>query len=482
VIGAHLVEDVRGAEAALMASLPDGTLMQRAAGALAARCARLLAGPYGARVVLLVGGGDNGGDALYAGARLARRGARVDAVLVVPDRAHGGGLRALRAAGGRAVLAPDADVLLRRADLVVDGLLGIGGHGGLRGDAVPLADTARETAGLVVAVDLPSGVEPDTGEVVGPHVRADVTVTFGTRKVAHVVDPAAAASGYVVDVDIGLAPLLPAPAVEVLESVDVAGRLPLPGRTSDKYSRGVVGVAAGSPSYAGAAVLATGGAVRGGAGMVRYAGTGSAADLVRARWPETVVAEGRVQAWTVGSGLGSGEDTAAAVGRALADDVPVLVDADGLAHLPDRVGPRVLLTPHAGELARMLGVSRSDVEARRLRHAREAARRWDACVLLKGATTVVVAPDGRIRANPTGTPVLATAGSGDVLAGLGGAMLAGGLDPLEAGSLAAYVHGLAGQVAAERSGAPSAQDLLAALPEALRRLGDVPVGVRPTAP
>jgi hydroxyethylthiazole kinase-like uncharacterized protein yjeF len=460
VIGVFSVRHVRLAESELMARLPEGALMQRAAAALAAQCARVLGGPYGANVALLVGAGDNGGDALYAGARLARRGARVDAVLLRADRAHPGGLAALRDAGGRVSNRPVRSIA--RADLVVDGMLGIGGRGGLREDAARLAEITEDRGGLVVAVDLPSGIEPDTGETPGPHVRADITVTFGARKIGLVVDPAAAAAGRIVDVDIGLGPFLPRPMVQVLDDADVAALLPVPDRGADKYRRGVVGVLAGSPEYTGAAVLSVGGAVRGGAGMVRY--PGGAADAVRARWPEVVAAPGRVQAWVIGPGMG--ESHRAAIAKALAEGVPVIVDADGLRHVPARFDTPALLTPHAGELARLLEVPREDVEARRLHFAGAAARRWNATVLLKGSTTLVVAPDGRVRANPTGTPALATAGSGDVLSGLAGALLASGLDPFDAGSVAAYVHGLAGRLAARTAAYPSASDVLDALPRA----------------
>jgi hydroxyethylthiazole kinase-like uncharacterized protein yjeF len=468
VIGAHPVQQVRAAEAELMATLPAGSLMQRAAAGLAARCAQLLDGPYGARVTLLVGAGDNGGDALFAGARLARRGARVTAVLPRPDRAHAEGLTALRAAGGTVADSPKRGI--SGADLVIDGLLGIGGSGGLRSDSAQLATLAAERAGLVVSVDLPSGVDPDTGELPGDHIVADVTVTFGTRKIALVVDPGAAAAGRVEDVDIGLAPYLPKPPVEVLERADVRRLLPVAARNADKYARGVVGVVAGSAEFGGAAVLSTGGAVRGGAGMVRYVGSDAVVRAVQRRWPESVAGEGRVQAWVVGPGLGSDAVGGRRLDEALSDEVPVVVDADGLRFLPDRLDVPALLTPHAGELARMLETTREDVEARRLHHARSAAARWNTVVLLKGSTTLVVAPDGRVRANPTGTPALATAGSGDVLAGLAGALLGAGLNPVDAGSVAAYVHGVAGQLATRITPYPSATTLLDVLPDALQRL------------
>ncbi|MEU9224747.1 NAD(P)H-hydrate dehydratase [Streptomyces massasporeus] len=471
---AYSVETVRNAERELMARLPEGALMQRAAAGLAAACADLLGRVYGSRVVLLVGSGDNGGDALYAGARLARRGAGVTAVLLAPERAHAAGLAALRRAGGRVAGAGDGEVLVEGADLVVDGIVGIGGKGGLRPDAVPLAAAAGRSRGAVVAVDLPSGVDADTGEVHGHAVRADLTVTFGTHKPGLLIDPAREYAGSVRLVDIGLE--LPAePELEALQHEDVARLLPVPGAESDKYRRGVVGIAAGSARYPGAAVLAVSGALRGGAGAVRY--VGPAGDAVIARFPETLVSDqgpkhaGRVQAWVVGPGAG---DDAATVAEVLAADVPVLIDADGLRLADAEVvrGRRAptLMTPHAGEAAALLGVERGEVEGGRLAAARELARRYGATVLLKGSTTLVAdSGGGAVRVNPTGTGWLATAGSGDVLSGLGGSLLAAGLSAVDAGSVGAYLHGLAGRLAAD--GAPvGAHDVADAVPGAWRNV------------
>ncbi|MGY1546590.1 NAD(P)H-hydrate dehydratase [Streptomyces sp. MN6] len=495
---AYSVETVRAAERELMARLPEGALMQRAAAGLAAACADVLGRVYGSRVVLLVGSGDNGGDALYAGARLARRGAGVRAVLLAPGRAHAGGLAALRRAGGSVVEAgaggpAGASVvrLVEQADLVVDGIVGIGGKGGLREEAVPLAEAARRGRGAVVAVDLPSGVDADTGEVRGAAVRADVTVTFGAYKPGLLIDPAREYAGVVRFVDIGLELGLPGGAgagagaaqVEALQHADVARLLPVPAAESDKYRRGVVGIAAGSARYPGAAVLAVAGALRGGAGAVRY--VGPAGGAVLARHPETLVSErgparaGRVQAWVVGPGAG---DDAATVGEVLAADVPVLIDADGLRLAEVGAvrgrgarGVPTLMTPHAGEAAALLGVEREVVESGRLAAARELAGRYGAAVLLKGSTTVVAEAGGggAVRVNPTGTPWLATAGSGDVLSGLGGSLLAAGLSAVDAGSAAAYLHGLAGRFAAE--GAPvSAEDVAGRIPEAWRSVVRAP--------
>ncbi|MFE5482151.1 NAD(P)H-hydrate dehydratase [Streptomyces sp. NPDC056527] len=468
---AYRVETVRAAEAELMATLPEDALMRRAAAGLAAACFSLLGRGhvYGARVVLLVGSGDNGGDALYAGARLARRGAGVTAVLL-GSRAHERGLAALLAAGGR--VTEDPYEALAAADLVLDGITGIGGRGGLRPDAVPVARAARGSDAAVVAVDLPSGVDADSGTVAGEALRADATVTFGAYKPGLLIDPAREYAGALRLVDIGLGEYLPSvPELQALQHEDVAGMLPAPGAESDKYRRGVVGVVAGSARYPGAAVLAVAGALRGGAGAVRY--VGPAADAVIARFPETLVHSGppakagRVQAWVVGPGLGDGPGVA----DVLASDVPVLVDADGLRELDasvvrGRTAP-TLLTPHAGEAAALLGVSRDSVESERLSAVRELAARYGATVLLKGSTTLVAEGSGPVRVNPTGTSWLATAGSGDVLSGLAGSLLAAGLRALDAASVAAYLHGLAARRAS--AGAPiAAGDVAAALPDAWR--------------
>ena len=452
---AHTVEQVRSAEAALMSRLPEGALMQQAAVGLAVAVADLLGRVYAARVLLLVGPGDNGGDALWAGAMLARRGAHVEAVLLA-DAAHASGLAALRASGGRVVEVADA----QRPEVVVDGIVGIGGRPGLRPNAV--AALERFADATVVAVDVPSGVDVDTGHLEGPHVRADLTVTFGTHKVAHLVDPAASACGVVHLVDLGLE--LPPAEVEALQPDDVAALVPVPGGFDHKYTRGVVGVRAGSDTYPGAAVLCTSAAVSGLVGMVRY--LGSAADAVRARHPEVVVSDGRVQAWVVGSG--GGADAEQALADAVADEVPLVVDADALVHVEPGLRDAVL-TPHAGELARMLGVDREQVESDQLGFARRAAWEYDAVVVLKGRHTLVVRPDGRVRVTTSGVPWLAVAGAGDVLAGVIGSLLAAGLDPFDAASAGSWLHGAAATLASD-GGPLTASAVADALPGVVRGL------------
>ena len=473
--------DVRAAEKALMATLPEGTLMQRAAAGLARRCALLLAeegGVYGARVLLLVGSGDNGGDTLYAGAALARRGAQVRAILLRPDRVHLAGLAALRAAGGFTVRD-----LPERADLVLDGIVGIGASGGLREPAVGLVARLGDLRGrsghrpAVVAVDVPSGVAVDTGDLPGEAVTADVTVTFGCLKPAHVVGPAAVRCGQVELIDIGLGPVLRAdPAVHVPDAADIAGWWPTTGAESDKYTRGVVGIATGSARYPGAALLSVSGALAGPTGMVRYAGS-AYADVVRAH-PSVVAvnkvgAAGRVQAWVCGSGLGTDDESRTTLRSVLATAVPVVLDADALTLLVDgshaedlRRDAPLVITPRDGEFKRLAGESPG---ADRVGAACRLAAWINAVVLLKGDRTIVATPGGEAWANPTGSSALATAGSGDVLAGLLGSLLAGGLPAERAAVAAAYVHGLAGRWAAEH-GPVTSPDVAAALRPALAAL------------
>ncbi len=402
-----------------MAVVPAGALMQRAAAGLGAACAGLLGQVYGARVVVLAGSGDNGGDALFAGALLARRGAQVTAI-AAGSRLHEGGLAALIGTGGRTAdsaggaIGTRARSAIEAADLIIDGLTGIGGHGGLREPAATLAglaELARTDGAVVVAVDLPSGVDAGTGEVQGAAIHADVTVTFGTWKPGLLIDPGASKAGAAQLIDIGLGPYLSEPAVIALQSADVAAVLPEPSAESDKYRRGVLGVLAGSERYTGAAVLAVGAAIYGGAGMVRLVSAAQAVEVVRQRWPEALLTQigtgpapellesaGRVQAWVAGPGMGTDPLAADRLAAALATDLPVLVDADGITILAERPDllPRTaptLITPHAGELARLLGSDRGDIEARRLHYATSAAAKLGVTVLLKGSTTVIAEPD-----------------------------------------------------------------------------------------
>lgn len=500
---AFSVAQIREAEELAMAQLPPDALMQRASFGLATHCAQLLKAQRGAvvgsRVVVLAGSGNNGGDALWSAALLAQRGVAVTALLLA-QKYHEAGAAALLRAGGRVEsldLATHAQVL-NAADLILDGILGIGGSGALRPAAAEVAAVAAASAATVVAVDLPSGVNADTGAVADAAavIVADETVTFGCLKPGLLVSPGADVSGRVTLIDIGL-PLaqVGSPTVRQVVDADAAALLPKPGPRDDKYSRGVVGVVAGSVPYPGAGVMCSGSARLGGAGMVRYAG--AAPDPVISRWPEVVVANGgpadagQVQAWIVGPGAGVDSHARARLVEALQSDVGVVVDADGLTlvasdhELRDMIGARraegltTILTPHAGEFARFgFSLARGE-DADRIAAVKAAAASLGAVVLLKGHETIVAEPGGVTFVNTVSDSALATAGSGDVLSGLLGSMLAAEiarnetLDFVSAGELAAsaaLVHGVAGTLAASNDQPVTAEDVLTAVPEAIAQL------------
>ncbi|BBZ35060.1 NAD(P)H-hydrate dehydratase [Mycolicibacterium confluentis] len=448
----YSADAIRAAEAPLLASLPDGALMRRAAFGLATAIARELrersGGIAGRRVCAVVGSGDNGGDALWAATFLRRRGAAADAVLLRPDHTHPAALRAFLAAGGRVVQS-----IGPATDLVIDGVVGISGSGPLRPDA---AAVFASTSAPVVAVDIPSGVDVHTGAVTGPAVRPVLTVTFGGLKPVH----ALADCGRVELIDIGLD--LPPTDVRSLEAADVRRLWPVPGRADDKYTQGVTGVLAGSHTYPGAAILCAGAAVATHSGMVRYAGT-AAAEVV-SHWPEVIAVDdfadaGRVQAWVVGPGFGTDDASAATLRDVLAVDLPVIADADALTILarnPDWVRGRAnptVLTPHAGEFERLAGAPPG---ADRVGATRELAARLGVTVLLKGNVTVIADPDGSVHLNPAGDSWAATAGSGDVLSGVIGALLSAGLAPAKAAAAAAFVHTRAAALAASSPGPAAA--------------------------
>ncbi|WP_418277836.1 bifunctional ADP-dependent NAD(P)H-hydrate dehydratase/NAD(P)H-hydrate epimerase [Isoptericola jiangsuensis] len=538
MIRAWSAADVRAAEEPLLAA--GEPLMARASAALA----RIVQGDVrarrrshrGARVALLVGSGNNGGDALFAGAELARRGAVVTAVAVT-DRTHPDGLRALHDAGGAVVdLAATPERLgavaddVARADVVLDGLVGIGARGALRGlaadlvtavaaamgtgpgaatgtssgtstspttgpDAVAAPGPARRGARpWVVAVDVPSGIGVDDGTLPGPVLPADRTVTFGAAKPGLLLPPAARLAGELTVVDIGLE--LPGPpAVQRLGAADVAADWPVPGPDDHKYTRGVVAVVAGTATFPGAAVLASSAAVRTGAGMVRYRGPDAVGRAVLAVRPEVVTAPGRVQSWVVGPGVpGEGDDDGqhergrGGLGAARGDlrglsqePTPAVVDAGGLALVEAPCPPWFVLTPHAGELTTLLrhhgeDVRRRQVEAEPLRWARRAHELTGATVLLKGGVTVVVGPGGTF-SQADGPGWLATAGAGDVLAGVLGTMLAARSDDVvhdpalaaRIAAAAALVHGLAAG-RANPGGPVAALDVAEAVPATVAAL------------
>ena len=475
-----------------------------------------------ARVTVLAGAGDNGGDGLYAGAELAREGAQVTAV-AVGRSLHEDAFRAFVRAGGRVLVLDPASGFsageagerlqaavecARGSHVVLDAMTGIGVAGVLRGvagtlasslgmdgvlpdkPALPNNDPSADLP-LVVAVDAPSGVGVDDGSLPGPYIPADVTVTFGAMKPCAMVPPASYACGRITLVDFGFDVDDAVPFAEMTDGDFVADSVRLPSLADGKYSRGVVGLVTGSARYPGAAVLSARAAACANVGMVRYLGPQRAQDMILAVLPEAVLGKGRVQSWVVGSGVpaegdvASGDDMQRATIAALLDHYaledgdgsrneraegmpPIVVDAGALDLLPCHVVPQVVITPHAGELAALLNrldadmadvVSRQWVEARPLRAALRAHELTGATVLLKGAVTIVVGADGdgntRIILSGRAPAWMATAGSGDVLAGVLGALLAQQDDMLsddpalvpEVAAAAAYMHGLAGAMA-----------------------------------
>jgi len=448
----YTADQIRVAEAPLLAALPDGALMRRAATGLAHVIATELrertGGTAGRRICAVVGSGANGGDALWAATLLRRRGVTAAAILLDPQRTHPGALAAFRSAGGRVV-----QTLPAATDLVIDGVVGISGQGPLRPAAAEVFAAAEAAGSTVVAVDVPSGIDVVTGSITGPAVHAALTVTFGGLKPVH----ALADCGRVEVVDIGL-DLLPT-TLMAFDAPDIRAWWPVPGPHDDKYTQGVVGVLAGSAAYPGAAVLCTGAAVAATSGMVRYAGA-AAAEVV-ARWPEVVIAAGpaatgKVQAFVVGPGLGTDEAALDALTYALGADLPVIVDADGLTLLATnphllagRAAPTVL-TPHAGEFARLAG---EPPGVDRVAATRRLATKFGATVLLKGNVTVIAEPhSGQTYLNSAGGSWAATAGSGDLLSGIIGALLAAGLPAAQASAAAAFVHARAANISAADPG------------------------------
>ncbi|MDN5769966.1 MAG: bifunctional ADP-dependent NAD(P)H-hydrate dehydratase/NAD(P)H-hydrate epimerase [Microlunatus sp.] len=444
---AYSVDATRELERVAMTEAGDDALMQRAAHGLAISAADLLARTrgtvYGSRVMIVVGPGNNGGDALFAGQRLARRGCAVSAIRGLGEPHHAG-LAALRTAGGRLLERAELEEAdLTGVDLLVDGVLGIGGRPGLPPELSALMAAALARRLPILAVDLPSGAATDTGQAPTGSVRATRTVTFGTLKPCHLLEPAASRAGHLEVFDIGLDPSHAVATLAAWDVVDVAAHWPVPAATSDKYARGVVGIDTGSRDYPGAGVLSTFGAVYGGAGMVRFLGAPKSAKIIGRELPNVVFGEGRVQSWLVGSGWGERPDAGETIRRLVDSGLPLVIDADGLRHLPGRVPGTVLLTPHAGELAGLLGCERAEVSGDPVTAVRAAADNTGATVLLKGASQLVATPGTEtVEVAVPGPSWTGQAGSGDTLGGLCAALLAAGVGARTGAVLAASVQAM----------------------------------------
>lgn len=491
----------RGAQAL---GIPGGVLMERAGAEMARRILerfpprRLRS--RGLRALAVCGGGNNGGDGFVIARELHLSGVEV-AVVATKDEHTGDpatNLAVLRNLGVEVYGPERLDELLDRTGLVVDALLGTGFSGEVREKEAALIRGLNDAGLATVAVDVPSGVDGSTGEVEGVAVSADATVCAHAAKVGCVVSPGAEHAGEVVVVDIGIPPEAEVePSVELTDAHALRGLVPRTTGPAHKYSAGSLLVVAGSKEATGAAVMVAEGAQRAGCGIVFVVTARSAAPFVDARLTEALVSggpedgsgamtagaldlvlekAGRASAVVVGPGMGVGEEGRGLVEGILArTDLPVLLDADAISNLAmgdapmGRAAPTVL-TPHAGELGRLLGTGAGEVSARRLRSARRAASEHGCCVLLKGSDTLVVEGD-RTAVNSTGHVALATAGTGDVLSGAIGALLSRGMPAFEAARAGAWAHGRAAGLWQEATGWPAesmvATDLVGHLPRAM---------------
>jgi ADP-dependent NAD(P)H-hydrate dehydratase / NAD(P)H-hydrate epimerase len=461
------------------------TLMENAGRAVAEAAVRLAGGRYGKRVVVVCGKGNNGGDGLVAARYLDGWGSRVTVVLL--DRRDAfrepAAVNLTRLERSSARVRPwSSDALARelaRVDVAIDAIFGTGFRGapeGVYGSAIE----ALANAGVpIVAVDIPSGVNGETGAADGPAVDADITVTFGAAKPGVILLPGAERAGVVEVADIGFPDDLLHGDVRLVEDTDVATWLPEREAETHKRSAGYAVVIGGSRAMTGAVGLMARAAYRAGAGLVAAAVPNSILSVVQAMVREAVFAPlpetdvgtaangserlievlGQADAVALGPGMTTDERTSAWIREFVRSvHIPVVLDADGLnafagraAELADRHGGLVL-TPHVGEFARMAGVGAGDVASDRIGHVRKLAAETEAVVLLKGSRTLIASPDGSVRVNPTGGSFLATGGTGDVLTGMIAGLLARGIAPADAASAAAYVHGVAGAEAGEELG------------------------------
>jgi hydroxyethylthiazole kinase-like uncharacterized protein yjeF len=418
-----------------------GELMERAGAAVAREVRDRF--PDARRIAVVCGGGSNGGDGRIAARILREQG--VDAV---------------------------ETTAVEQADVVVDALFGTGFHGVPRAEAAATVERINAAGAPVVAVDVPSGVDASTGEVAGAAVRATLTVTFHGRKAGLAVAPGLFHAGEVAVADIGLAPLETA---HRLVTPAILSVVPRKRPEDDKYTAGSVLVVGGAPGTTGAVCLAAEAAFRADAGYVAVAVPEASLPVVEARllepvklaWERAVEAAGRARAIAIGPGLGRADAARRVRDELLAAGEHALVlDADALHELePGPWGPRAVLTPHAGELARLVGESSEWVRAHRLEAAGRVADRFGCVCLLKGADTIVAAPGEGVLVVLADAPGLATAGTGDVLTGVVAAFLAKGVEPRLAAAAAAMAHALAARSLPRRG--LVAGDLLAALPSAL---------------
>ena len=488
------------------------TLMENAGLGVAFQATQLLESPRGTRVLVLVGPGNNGGDGLVAARHLHQWGARVQVYLCASRKSPDPKLELAEERGIPATSADDDPSFtllqghLAATSLVIDAILGTGTARPIEGrlkEVLRSVGQARKERRLpLLAVDLPTGLDAESGAVDPACLGADVTVTLGHPKVGHYTFPGASVTGRLEIVDIGIPPGLDADVpLELITPELVRSLLPQRPLEGHKGTFGRLLVVAGSRSYVGATILACSGAFRTGAGLVTLAAPRSVDAIAANRvieathlpLPETEAggiasqsvstvreAMGGYEALLMGCGLGQESEVDAFVQALLLQEprpeMPAILDADALnilARLPnwwEQLKAPAVLTPHPGEMARLTGLSTAQVQAARLDTTREAAKRWGQVVVLKGAFTVVASPEGTTRLSPYANPALASAGTGDVLAGAIGGLLAQGLSPLDAATCGVYLHAAAAEELRADFGEAGlvASDLLPEIPRRMR--------------
>ena len=485
--------------------IPADLLMERAGRAVARAAVDLCGGVYGRRAAVVCGKGNNGGDGLVAARILASWGMRVSVHLLEPpeelrDPASANVARLAEAGVTVRPFSPARlDRELRRADVAVDAIFGTGFRGIAEDAWAAAIEAMNASPAPVIAADIPSGVDGATGVIEGDAIWAEMTVTFGAAKVGAVLLPGAERAGIVRVVDIGFPTDLVRPDMWLTEPADVAAVLPSRSVDSHKRASGVVVVVAGSRGMTGAVRLIASSAGRVGAGLIVIATPRSVLPVVQAAITEAVfvplpeTGEGtiaadatgpvlealeRADALAIGPGLTAGDETSAFVRDLVRScEVPFVLDADGLNAFAGRAEElrdaraEAVLTPHLGEFGRLSGAGPREIEADRPSQARRLAERTGATVLLKGSRSVIATPGGVIHVNPTGSPVLATAGTGDVLTGIVGGLLARGLAGVEAAWAGAYLHGLSGVLAGLHTGEGTlAGDVVDRIPDAVEEV------------
>lgn len=483
-------EMVAADQATISAGVSAEVLMERAGRAVARATIRLAGGRYGKRIALVCGRGNNGGDGFVAARMLARRGASVAVLLVQGPPREGPALSHFRALEENGIpVVAFASARLEAADVIVDAIFGTGFSGAPEGVVLEAIEAINASSASVLAVDIPSGVDGGTGWCPGAAVAADETLAIEAQKIGVASGPGSVSAGRVEIAPIGIS--LPSPKAWLVEDDDVRRALPNRPASAHKGSTGAVAVMAGSVAMAGAAVLTCRAADRAGAGYVRLGSLTPVKDVLSVRLPE-VLATDLGEAWSVdavrrfteqidrsdalviGPGMGTGGGERSAVVEALgSSDRPIVLDADGLNNIAGVSAPfsgrdgGTVMTPHPGEMGRLLGEEVREIQRDRVAAARRAAERFGCVVLLKGPRTVIADPSGKVVLDPSGTAALATAGSGDVLAGVIAAYLAAGTDPFKAAWLGAFIHGRAGGVAGKVAAAGVvAWDIAEALPAA----------------